>query len=140
MRDYELEFAKRVQYIRELVESSGVDGIVFGNSGGKDSALVGILCKFACENTVGVMMPCASKVNFGKDMEDAKELARSLRPMTDFGCRPHRCAQSRDRQVICGHTAFKCSCQQYRSETQNDNAVHDRTERVPIGRRHGQQK
>ena len=75
MRDYELEFTGRVKFIRELVESSGVDGIVFGNSGGKDSALVGILCKFACENTVGIMMPCASKVNFGKDMDDAKELA-----------------------------------------------------------------
>lgn len=43
MRDYSKEFADRVQYIRNLVEESGVDGIVFGNSGGKDSALVGIL-------------------------------------------------------------------------------------------------
>lgn len=74
-RDYNLEFASRVQFIRELVEKSGVDGIVFGNSGGKDSALVGILCKFACENTVGIMMPCASKQNFESDMKDAKELA-----------------------------------------------------------------
>ena len=72
MRDYSKEFADRVQYIRSLVETSGVDGIVFGNSGGKDSALVGILCKFACENTVGIMMPCASKRNFEQDMKDAK--------------------------------------------------------------------
>ena len=75
MRDYSKEFADRVQYIRSLVETSGVDGIVFGNSGGKDSALVGILCKFACENTVGIMMPCASKRNFEQDMKDAKEVA-----------------------------------------------------------------
>lgn len=75
MRDYSKEFADRVQYIRNLVEESGVDGIVFGNSGGKDSALVGILCKFACENTVGIMMPCASKRNFEQDMKDAKEVA-----------------------------------------------------------------
>ena len=74
-RDYEIEFKERVSYIRKLVESSGVSGIVFGNSGGKDSALVGILCKFACENTVGVIMPCASKRNFEADMADAKELA-----------------------------------------------------------------
>ena len=46
-RDYNEEFKNRVQFIRDLVEKSGVDGIVFGNSGGKDSALVGILCKFA---------------------------------------------------------------------------------------------
>ena len=74
-RDYNEEFKNRVGFIRGLIESSGAEGIIFGNSGGKDSALVGILCKFACENTVGVMMPCASKVNFGKDMDDAKELA-----------------------------------------------------------------
>ena len=48
MRDYSKEFSERVSFIRELVASSGVDGIVFGNSGGKDSALVCILCKFAC--------------------------------------------------------------------------------------------
>ena len=47
MRDYQAEFEGRVSFIRELVKSSGVSGIVFGNSGGKDSALVGILCKAA---------------------------------------------------------------------------------------------
>ena len=76
MRDYQLEYEKRVAFIRELVRSSGCTGIVFGNSGGKDSALVGILCKAACENTVGVLMPCASTRNFGSDMDDGNTLAR----------------------------------------------------------------
>lgn len=76
MRDYLNEFEKRVAFIRELVRSSGCTGIVFGNSGGKDSALVGILCKAACENTVGVLMPCASTRNFGSDMDDGNTLAR----------------------------------------------------------------
>ncbi len=75
MRDYAKEFADRVSYIRELVEKSGVSGIVYGNSGGKDCSLVGILCKFACENTVGIMMPCASKRNFEQDMKDAREVS-----------------------------------------------------------------
>ena len=75
MRDYAKEFADRVSYIRELVEKSGVSGIVYGNSGGKDCSVVGILCKFACENTVGIMMPCASKRNFEQDMKDAKEVS-----------------------------------------------------------------
>lgn len=75
MRDYAKEFADRVSYIRELVEKSGVSGIVYGNSGGKDCSLVSILCKFACENTVGIMMPCASKRNFEQDMKDAKEVS-----------------------------------------------------------------
>lgn len=75
MRDYSKEFSERVSFIRELVASSGVDGIVFGNSGGKDSALVGILCKAACENTVGIIMPCASKRNFELDADDGRVLA-----------------------------------------------------------------
>lgn len=75
MRDYKAEFEKRVAFIRELLEKSGAEGIVFGNSGGKDSALVGILCKFACENTVGIIMPCASKRNYEMDKDDGMEVA-----------------------------------------------------------------
>lgn len=74
-RDYKEEFESRVAFIRRVIEESGVEGIVFGNSGGKDSALVGILCKFACENTLGLIMPCASKRNFESDKDDATELA-----------------------------------------------------------------
>ena len=75
MRDYEREFEKRVSWIRALVGSAHAKGIVFGNSGGKDSALVGILCKAACEDTVGVLLPCASKRNYGLDADDGRALA-----------------------------------------------------------------
>lgn len=75
MRDYREEFEKRVGFIRDLLASSGARGLVFGNSGGKDSALVGILCKAACDNTLGVIMPCASKRNFTMDAEDGRALA-----------------------------------------------------------------
>ncbi len=75
MRDYKEEFEKRVAFIKNLVVESGVKGIVFGNSGGKDSALVGILCKAACDNTVGVIMPCSSKRNYEEDADDGRELA-----------------------------------------------------------------
>lgn len=78
MRDYREELEQRVAFIRELVEKTHSSGIVFGNSGGKDCALVGILCKMACENTVSVMMPCGSKVNFGKDLEDARALCEKF--------------------------------------------------------------
>ncbi len=74
-RDWKAEYEGRVAWIRSLVESSGVRGIVFGNSGGKDSALVGILCKAACDNTVGIIMPCASKRNYGEDADDGRALA-----------------------------------------------------------------
>lgn len=75
MRDYEKEFENRVAFIRELVSKSGMKGIVYGNSGGKDSALVGILCKAACDNTVGIIMPCTSKRNYGMDTADAMTVA-----------------------------------------------------------------
>lgn len=74
MRDYKRETEERVAFIRFLLEKSHTRGIVFGNSGGKDCALVGILAKMACDNTVSIMMPCGSSVNFGKDLEDAKAL------------------------------------------------------------------
>lgn len=75
MRDYKEEFEKRVAYIRRKLEEARADGVVFGNSGGKDSALVGILCKAACDNTLGLIMPCASKRNYGQDRDDGNALA-----------------------------------------------------------------
>ena len=75
MRDYKVEFEKRVNFIKSILAESGVKGIVYGNSGGKDSALVGILCKAACDNTVGIILPCTSKRNYDEDTADAKEVA-----------------------------------------------------------------
>ncbi len=75
MRDYQTEFDNRVAYIRQKLQEAHADGIVFGNSGGKDSALVGILCKAACENTLGIIMPCASKRNYEQDRADGNALA-----------------------------------------------------------------
>ena len=78
MRDYQAEYEGRVAFIRELVRSAGASGIVYGNSGGKDSALVGILCKAACDNTVGIIMPCASKRNYGQDTVDGIAVAEQF--------------------------------------------------------------
>lgn len=75
MRNYETELKSRIAFIRDTVGQAGAKGIVFGNSGGKDSALVGILCKMACPETVGVIMPCAAKRNYGADRDDAESLA-----------------------------------------------------------------
>ena len=75
MRDYQKELENRVAWIRKVVAEAGCKGVIYGNSGGKDSALVGILCKKACEDTVGIIMPCASKRNFQEDMKDGIEVA-----------------------------------------------------------------
>ena len=78
MRDYEVETKKRVEFIRSVIKTAGADGIVYGNSGGKDSALVGILCKTACDNTVGLIMPCGPKRNYESDKSDAETIARQF--------------------------------------------------------------
>lgn len=78
MRDYKSELEKRIVFIRGLLQESHAKGIIFGNSGGKDSALVGILCKLACENTVGVIMPCQSKRNYGEDRDDGLDVAKQF--------------------------------------------------------------
>jgi len=75
MRDYTLETRNRVAFIREVLNNARAKGVVFGNSGGKDCALVGILCKMACADTVGVIMPCGSSRNYGSDKDDANALA-----------------------------------------------------------------
>ena len=75
MREYKIETEKRVAFIRGLLNESGARGVVYGNSGGKDSALVGILCKIACEDTVGIIMPCGSKRNYNEDLSDAMAVA-----------------------------------------------------------------
>ena len=76
MRNYELETKNRVDFIRILLADAAAHGIVYGNSGGKDSALVGILCKMACDNTLGLIMPCGSKRNYDVDKTDAEAIAK----------------------------------------------------------------
>ena len=78
MRDYEVETNKRIEFIRGVIKSAGAGGVVFGNSGGKDSALVGILCKMACDDTVGLIMPCGAKRNYETDKADAENIARQF--------------------------------------------------------------
>lgn len=74
-RDYESEAKNRIGFIRDIVKSSGAGGVVFANSGGKDCALAGILCKKACADTVGLILPCGTKANFGSDKDDAEEIS-----------------------------------------------------------------
>lgn len=74
-RNWKEEIQNRIAFIQSKLKEAHADGIVFGNSGGKDSALVGILCKLACENTVGIIMPCEARRNFESDAADGNELA-----------------------------------------------------------------
>lgn len=78
MRDYQVELTQRVAFIQGVLAQSGATGIVYGNSGGKDSALVGILCKKACNQVLGVMMPCQSVQNFKEDIIDGQGVAEQF--------------------------------------------------------------
>ena len=78
MRNYEIELKARLDFIRSVLSDVRAKGIVYGNSGGKDSALVGILCKMACEDTVGLIMPCGSRRNYTSDKIDAEAVARQF--------------------------------------------------------------
>ena len=78
MKNYQQETANRIAFIRQMLSTSRTKGIVFGNSGGKDCALVGILCKMACDNTIGIAMPCHSAQNYQSDMTDALALAEQF--------------------------------------------------------------
>ena len=71
MRNYEQETANRVKFIQNNLNDAKYTGIVFANSGGKDAVLVGILCKMACDNTVGLSLPCGVSRNYGSDIDDA---------------------------------------------------------------------
>jgi NAD+ synthase len=75
-RNYQQETEKRIAFIQTCLNNAGATGIVYGNSGGKDSALVGILCKKACPDTVGIILPCGSRRNYNEDKTDAQEVAR----------------------------------------------------------------
>lgn len=76
--DIENEIKQRVSFIKKVVEQSGADGIVYGNSGGKDSAVVGILCKKAINNVLGVIMPCGVSINYTQDRQDAIAVAEKF--------------------------------------------------------------
>ena len=78
MRNYEEETIKRVEFIRQMLEQSHTEGIVYGNSGGKDCTLVSILSKMACDNTIGIIMPCGSSRNYEADKTDAEIVAEQF--------------------------------------------------------------
>jgi NAD+ synthase len=64
-------------WLQERVHAAGSQGLVFGLSGGIDSAVVARLCQMAApERAVGVIMPCHSDPN---DEADARLVAEHFR-------------------------------------------------------------
>ncbi len=78
MRDWKSEFEKRVQFVKDCLKDAHSFAIVYGNSGGKDCCLVSVICKAACSDTLGILMPCASAINYTTDTEDALLAAKQF--------------------------------------------------------------
>lgn len=70
----EKEVKKIITWVKEYVGNSKAKGVVIGNSGGKDSAVVMAIAVNALgkENVLAVAMPCLS---IESDLEDAKLVA-----------------------------------------------------------------
>jgi NAD+ synthase len=64
-------------WIKEKVDGAGCKGVLFGLSGGLDSAVVATLCSevFDRERMLGIIMPCGSQK---EDEEDAHLIASNL--------------------------------------------------------------
>ena len=79
MRDLDIpQLSKNIQsWIKNYLESTGLQGIVLGLSGGIDSAVSTALCVKALgrSNVITVGLPCESNY---QDLEDAKLVAESL--------------------------------------------------------------
>lgn len=102
MRNYEEEIRQRTAFIRRMLEEAHGEGIVFGNSGGKDCALVGALCRMACENVTGVIMPCQSRRNYQEDAQDALASAEK------FGFRTLRVDVTSAKEALAGEIEKCC--------------------------------
>lgn len=75
MQNIENVAQELVDWIKARVEEAGAKGVVFGLSGGVDSAVVAAAAKKAFPgNTLGIIMPCHSNE---KDEEDAMLLVKS---------------------------------------------------------------
>lgn len=70
------DIEKRAKWIKQVLKDAGANGIIYGNSGGKDCTLVGAIAKMATDNVLGVIMPCESKRNYEMDKDDAYILAK----------------------------------------------------------------
>lgn len=76
MNSTNIKIEKIIIWLKEKVNAANAKGLVFGLSGGIDSAVLAALSKKAFpETTLGIIMPCHSQ---DEDEEDARYLAEKL--------------------------------------------------------------
>ena len=70
-------FTKLSDWVREEVTLGGGKGVVFGLSGGIDSAVIAYICKKAFpDSSLGINIPCFSSKD---DINDAKSIAKGIK-------------------------------------------------------------
>lgn len=145
MRDWAKEKEARVSWIKNIVASCGAKGVVFGNSGGKDCALTGILCKAAClEKTIGVIMPRKARPELHHRLGGRQKAGGKIRNRNS-NCRHNSgkaCLDSRrpKRNKRFRRRNGKKIFGKRKSPSENDDVISCRADgRLPC-RRYGQQK
>lgn len=74
-RDMTTKINKTVQWLRDMTEQAGANGLLVGISGGVDSAVVAFLIKRAFPNkSLGIVLPCESSK---EDIEDADRVIKA---------------------------------------------------------------
>lgn len=73
----EQEMNNAIKWIKQYVQNAGANGVIIGNSGGKDSATVLAMASKAIgkEKILAVSMPCNSQ---NSDIEDAELVAKNF--------------------------------------------------------------
>ena len=67
---------KMTSWIENEVKNAKANGVIYGLSGGIDSAVVAVLCnKIFPKNSLALILPCHS---IGEDIKDAKELIKKF--------------------------------------------------------------
>jgi len=67
---------KMTSWIENEVKNAKANGVIYGLSGGIDSAVVAVLCKkIFPENSLALILPCHS---IGEDIKDAQELIKKF--------------------------------------------------------------
>ena len=125
IKEIQKEVQEITKWIKNYVEEARADGVVIGNSGGKDCATVIALAQKALgsDKVLTVSIPCNS---IKADMEDAKLIAEAFDvPLikVDISETYQALEKHIDKVIMPKEVARKRSKNQYQAKTKNDHLI-----------------